>query len=57
VVSGRDVAALLVEAGWALALPQGSRHYIAYEENARAAQRGVWQGTIEPPWEWRQKQK
>ena len=57
VVGGRDLAALLVEAGWALALPQTSRQYVAYEEQARAAQRGVWQGSIEAPWEWRQKRK
>lgn len=48
--NGRDLGAALVEAGWALAT---RADYVAAERAARAARRGAWQGTFEPPAQWR----
>lgn len=48
--NGRDLGAAMVEAGWALAV-RGD--YAALERAARAARRGAWQGTFEPPAHWR----
>jgi endonuclease YncB( thermonuclease family) len=32
-----------------------SMDYVAAEDAARAAGRGMWAGTFEPPWEWRRR--
>ena len=47
---GRALGAVMVEAGWALAV---RGEYAALERAARAAKRGAWQGTFEPPAHWR----
>jgi len=48
-----DLGAELVLAGLALAYRQYSNDYVADEDVARAAGRGVWAGTFTPPWDWR----
>jgi len=43
----------MVHTGWALAYRQYSTDYVATEDKARKAQRGMWKGKFVPPWEWR----
>jgi hypothetical protein len=45
----------LVEQGWGLAFRRYSTKLVATEEAARAAERGLWQATLEPPWEFRKR--
>ncbi len=52
-VGGEDVNAWMVAEGWAFAYRQYSRRYLAEEMAAKAAKRGVWQGDVVPPWDWR----
>lgn len=49
----QDLGSWLVEEGRALAFRRYSLDYVAQEEEAQAAKRGVWRGEFEPPWEWR----
>lgn len=51
-----DLGAALVNAGWAVANPQHSDIYVAYELQAQANKRGLWQGTFYMPWDWRKLQ-
>ncbi len=39
--------------GWALALRRVSERYVAFEDRARAARRGLWKGQFVAPWDWR----
>jgi endonuclease YncB( thermonuclease family) len=48
-----DINKWLVAQGLALAYRRYSRAYVGAEDEARAAGRGMWAGTFEPPWEWR----
>ena len=48
-----DINGWLVTQGLALAYRRYSHDYVAAEDEARAAGRGMWAGTFEPPWEWR----
>jgi hypothetical protein len=43
----------LVQQGWALAYVKYSSAYRQVEEDARANQRGLWQGAFIAPWDWR----
>jgi endonuclease YncB( thermonuclease family) len=43
----------MVHTGWALAYRRYSKLYVAIEEKAKAAKRGMWRGEFVPPWEWR----
>lgn len=52
-LEGEDLGAWLVCEGWALAYRRYSTAYVADEERARAARRGMWEGEFVPPWEWR----
>ena len=52
-VGDQDLGGWLVEEGWAVAFRKYSLDYIADEAEARKAQRGIWRGDFEPPWEWR----
>lgn len=52
-VGKQELNATLVRNGWAFAYLQYSSAYVGAEEEARKAQRGVWQGRFVPPWEWR----
>ena len=53
-VRGEDMGAWLVSSGYALAFRRYSLDYVADEDAARMAGRGVWQGRFVMPWEWRQ---
>lgn len=52
-VGATDLGAEMVRAGLALAYRQYSSDYVADEDQARAARRGIWAGTFTPPWDWR----
>ncbi len=53
---GRDLGALMVEAGYALAYRRyGGKMYDAAETSAKVARRGLWAGEFVAPWEWRRK--
>jgi endonuclease YncB( thermonuclease family) len=51
---GGDIARCLVSAGWALAYRRYSAEYVDAEVQACRAQRGLWRGTFETPWIWRE---
>lgn len=50
---GENLNAWLVAEGWALAYRNYSTAYVAAEEAAREAGKGLWSGAFEPPWIWR----
>ncbi len=49
-VAGTDLGGWLVEQGWALAFRRYGLAYVAEEDEARAARRGLWAGSFVPPW-------
>lgn len=52
--AGHDLAAEMVRSGWALDYRKYSRGaYAAEEQEARTADRGLWDQAFEAPWEWR----
>ncbi len=52
-----DLNAWLVSEGHAVAYRQYSRDYVALEDQARAAKRGIWAGEFMVPAEWRKANK
>jgi endonuclease YncB( thermonuclease family) len=50
---GTDIGKAMVQHGLALAYRRYSTDYVATEDGAREARRGMWQGTFIEPWEWR----
>lgn len=52
-IAGADLAAWMVEQGWALAFRRYGTDYVPHERRARAAGRGLWSGAFVPPWAWR----
>lgn len=50
---GPDVNRWMVANGWALAYRRFSQDYVADENFARRAGKGVWRGQFVPPWDWR----
>ncbi len=48
-----DLGAILVERGLALAYRHYSNDYVGEEDKARAARRGLWEGSFEAPWDYR----
>ncbi len=50
---GYDLSEGMAYTGWALALRRASDPYLAFEERARAAGRGLWKGRFVAPWDWR----
>ena len=48
-----DIGAAMVRSGHAVAYRQFSDLYIADEEQAKTALKGVWRGAFILPWEWR----
>jgi endonuclease YncB( thermonuclease family) len=52
-IGDEDVQAWLVEQGWVLAFRRYSTDYVAEEDAARGARRGIWRGTFDAPWKWR----
>lgn len=55
-IGSEDLNAWLVSVGWATAYRRYSTDYVAAEEAARAAKRGLWAGTFTAPEEWRRSQ-
>lgn len=51
-----DIAAALVNAGWAVATDEPNNVYLAYEAQARQNKRGLWQGQFYKPQDWRNAQ-
>jgi len=56
-VNGEDLNGWMVRQGLALAYVHYSREYVAQEDEARTAQRGMWQGAFIAPWDWRHRNK
>ncbi len=54
-VDGKDLNALMVGEGWALAYRDHSKKYVPQENVARKARKGIWAMQFVPPWEWRGK--
>ena len=52
-LGGEDLNGWMVAQGLALAYRRYSRDYVADEARARAARRGIWQGTFIAPRDWR----
>lgn len=50
------VNAMMITRGWAVADRPNASDYLQEEEDARVHKRGLWRGSFEPPWQWRQKQ-
>lgn len=48
-----DLGEWLVRAGYAFAYRSYGVEYVAAEDDARTARRGLWAGRCEPPWAWR----
>ena len=48
-----DLNAWLVQQGHALAYRSYSQDYVRQEDEAKKAQRGVWAGAFDYPWDWR----
>jgi len=56
-VRGRDIEEWLVNEGWAMAYRRYSNDYIPAEQEAKNNRRGIWSGSLKPPWEWRKQQR
>jgi len=56
-VGTEDLGAWLVTLGLALAYRQYSSDYADEEDEAHAAEAGLWRGQFVPPWEWRNGQR
>lgn len=52
-IGQQEVNAWLVAEGWALADRAVSDAYVAEENKAQAAGKGLWRGAFEAPWDWR----
>ncbi len=50
---GFDLGRNMVHTGWALADRNQTKRYVATEQEAKAAKRGIWKGTFTPPPIWR----
>ncbi|RWR26211.1 thermonuclease family protein [Sinirhodobacter populi] len=55
--AGEDLGAWMVASGWAVAYRQYSQDYVILEQEARAAGRGLWQGSFDMPRDWRRKSR
>jgi len=49
-----NLNAEMVRQGWALAYRRYSKDYVSAEMGAQEARRGIWVGSFEAPWKWRQ---
>ena len=56
-VGGKDLNALMVSEGWALAYRGYSNKYVPHENAAKAASKGIWAMQFVPPWEWRKSKR
>ncbi len=52
---GFDLSSNMVHTGWALADRNSTDKYVAVEQRARKAKRGLWRGKFAMPWEWRRR--
>ncbi|WP_341485625.1 thermonuclease family protein [Thioclava sp. GXIMD4215] len=50
---GEDVGGWMVENGWAVAYRRYGTQYVAAEDRARKARRGIWASRFVMPWDWR----
>lgn len=48
-----DIGAAMVNAGWAVTYLKYTDIYAPYEQQAKAENRGLWQGQFYMPWDWR----
>lgn len=48
-VDGIDIAAAMVEDGWAIALPHFTTQYVALESIAKTGRKGIWNSTFDQP--------
>lgn len=53
---GRDLNAEMVRAGLAWAFVRYSQRYVAIEDDARRAARGIWRSATDPAWVYREQQ-
>ncbi|MEE8122912.1 MAG: thermonuclease family protein, partial [Alphaproteobacteria bacterium] len=53
-VDGFDISENMVHTGWALADPEDGSRYLAKQQEAKRAKRGLWRGDFDTPWRWRQ---
>ena len=51
--SGFDLSSNMVHTGWALADRKTTNKYVAVEQRAKKAKRGLWRGKFAKPWDWR----
>ena len=49
----RDIGGLMVELGWAFAMPGLTTRYAGLEARAQARRSGFWAGYVQRPWLWR----
>ncbi len=56
-VDGVDIGDWMVSQSWAVAYYLYSYEYSRAEQRAKSAQRGMWAGEFEKPWEWRKQQR
>jgi endonuclease YncB( thermonuclease family) len=56
-VRNQDRNLYMVRSGWALAYRRYSSEYIGAEQEAKNNHRGVWAGSLTPPWEWRRQKR
>lgn len=52
-VDSTDIAAWMVEHGWAVAYRKYSLEYVSAEDRAHSAKLGIWAGTFDMPEDWR----
>lgn len=52
-----DLNRWMVENGWAVAYRRYSMDYVAVEDAARAARRGLWSSSFAMPWDWRKQSR
>lgn len=52
-----NLNAWMITQGWAVAYRKYGIDYIPEEDEARLAQRGIWAGSFEMPWDWRARKK
>ena len=50
-----DIGEAIVEQGLAMAYRRYSQDYVTAEQDAKRAERGIWQGRFDAPWDWRKK--
>jgi endonuclease YncB( thermonuclease family) len=53
----QDINEHMVRSGWALAYRRYASDYIGAEQEAKNNRRGVWAGSLTPPWEWRKQKR